>query len=381
MGPLLPKLIIAATTEAEMRYAAGLSVPDPFILLDTGRKRTLLLSSLEYGRVKRRLTKRAEAVLLDPYYERIKKGLVKRRRGREIRKGSALALIAAAYLKERGIAKVVMPARSYALHVEQLRHAGIGVTVSSAPLSDRTVKTSEEVRAILGVRNATETAMRRCIRILRDASIGERRELIHDGKRVTSELLRREARRILLDHGCEASELIISHGAQTAYPHEHGRGRIRKGEPVILDFFPRSMASGYWFDMTRTVMRGRPSTAYAKLWAAVREAQEAALKSVKAGVTTGTVHKAAAEVLRRRGYATTSEEGYLHSTGHGLGLEIHEAPSLHDGGTERLRAGMIITVEPGLYYRRLGGARLEDTVLVTRTGCTNLTRMRKRLRP
>jgi len=385
MGKLPPKLIIAATTDADMRYAAGLSVPDPFILLDTGRKRVLLLSSLEYGRAKKVLGRggktatRYEVVLLDPYYEAIKKRLAARaaRQGQRIRKGSVLALIAAAFLKQRRIRKVLMPARASAIHVEQLREEGIKVEVSAASLyPERAVKTATEIREIRKVRDATVKAMRRCITIIKAARTDEKGFLWHGKRRVTSELLRTEARHLLLEHGCEASELIISHGKQTAYPHDQGSGPIRAGEPVILDFFPRSMNSGYWFDMTRTTIKGKPSSAYRRLYAAVKEAQRAALAKVKAGVMTGTVHEAAAAVFRKRGYATTDEEGYIHSTGHGVGLEIHEAPSVHEGGTERLKAGMVVTVEPGLYYRKLGGVRLENTVLVTTTGYKDLTRMR-----
>ncbi len=372
-----------------MRYAAGLSVPDPFILLDTGRKRTLLLSSLEYGRAKRALgrKKRYEIVLLDRYYERVKEKL-KARKGQKIRKGGVLALIAAAYLKGRKVRSVVMPARAQAIHVEQLREAGIRVALAATPYPGRAVKTEKEIKEILKVRDATVTAMRRCIMIIRKSGT-ERRGggegkgngyLYYEGKRVTSGLLRQEARHVLLAHGCEAPELIASHGRQTAYPHDMGSGPIRAGEPVILDFFPRSTESGYWFDMTRTVVKGRPSAGFRKLYAAVQEAQDAALSKVRAGVRAGTVHAAAADVFRKRGYATTEEEGYIHSTGHGVGLEIHEAPSLHAGNTEVLKAGMVVTVEPGLYYHKLGGVRLENTVLVTTTGHRDLTRMRRGMR-
>ncbi len=366
------KLLIAASTDAEMRYATGLAITDQFILLDTGAKRYVLVSSLEYGRAKRALRgKRGfEVVLFDKHYDAIKKA--RQRKGAKVRKGSVLALIAAAYLKERRIEAVVMPRTALAIHVEQLKCAGI--TVGLARLYDRSVKTKEEIEEMKKVRDAAVVAMQRCIAIIKGSKIGNKKELVHKGEKVTSEYLRAEARKLLVERECESPEMIISHGTQSAYPHEEGKGAIKAGEPIVMDFFPRSMTTGYWFDMTRTVCKGKPSDALRKQWDAVKEAQDAGLKKVRAGVRTGTIHRAVLDVFARRGYKTTTEEGYIHSTGHGVGLEIHEAPSIHDKGTEVLKAGMVITIEPGLYYRAVGGVRLENTVLVTTTGYKDLTR-------
>ncbi len=365
-----------------MRYASGFSVPDPFILLDTGRQRHLLLSRLEYARARRAFARKPgfRIVLLDPLYDEVKRRL-RARKGEKVRKGSVLARIAAAYLHSLGIRTVVVSPRMWAAHVAQLKKAGVSVTLSPAPLyPERAVKTKREILEITKVRNATVKALDRCLDILKQSKRNQRKELVYKGEKVTSEYLRREARHVLLDHACEAKELIISHGRQTAYPHDLGSGTIKAGEPVILDFFPRSMESGYWFDMTRTVCKGTPSPELKKLYAVVKKAQDAALAKVKAGTTTGAVHEAAARVFERAGYATTDEEGYIHSTGHGVGLEIHEAPSLHEKGTERLQAGMVLTVEPGLYYKNIGGVRLENTVVVTATGYKDLTRKARVLR-
>lgn len=374
----VPKLLIAATTDAEMRYASGLAVTDPFILLDTGRRRHILVSSLEYGRVRKELLhkKKVKAVLFDKYYETLKKRIERKQKGGKVKRGSLLALIATAYLKELRIRRVMVPQNAWASHVEQLRKEGIRVEVSQRPLyPERAVKTKKELREILKVRNAAAAAMGRCLTIIKESKANAKRELIYGGRKVTSELLRYEARRTLLERACEAPELIISHGRQTAYPHENGRGVIRTGEPIILDFFPRGAESGYWFDMTRTVCKGMPSSELKKLYDAVKEAQDAALKLIKPGMRTGRIHAAAEEVFARRGYATTAEEGFIHGTGHGVGLEIHEAPSLGKEGKDVLRRGNILTVEPGLYYRKVGGVRLENTVLVTTTGYKDLTRM------
>ncbi len=357
-----------------MRYASGFAVPDPFILVETA-KRYLLLSSLEYGRARKfyKGKRGYEVVLLDPYYEAVKKQM----KGK-VRKGSVLALIAAKFLKDKKIRKVTMPAQSWAIHVEQLRKAGIKVEIAKKPLyPQRAVKTQQELKEIKNVRNATVKAMNHCISIL---SKSKGKTLKYKGKTVTSEFLRKEARKILLEYDCEAAEMIISHGKQTAFPHDMGSGTIKRGEPVVMDFFPRSTKTGYWFDMTRTVCKGTPSKELVKLYNTVKKSQDAALKKVKAGVSTGAIHKAAADVFEQAGYTTDDGQGFIHGTGHGLGLEIHEAPSLHAKGTEKLRKGMIITIEPGLYYKKLGGVRLENTVRVTTTGYEDLTRMGRVLR-
>ena len=364
-----------------MRYASGFSVPDPFILVDTGRKRTLLLSSLEYSRAKKLLGRKKlyEIVLLDPLYQEVKRKL-KSKKGVKVQKGSVLARIAVLYLKKKKIRKVVVSGKMWAAHVSQLKKSGIKVQLSPKPLYDRSVKSKKEILEIKKVRNATVKAMRHCVSIIKKSGKNKKKELVFKGKKLTSEFLRMEARKILLEHACEAQELIISHGPQTAFPHDMGSGVIKAGEPIIMDFFPRSMETGYWFDMTQTVCKGKPSPELQRLYNTVKRAQNAALKKVKAGATTGSVHKAAAEVFIKAGYETDDEEGYIHSTGHGVGLEIHEAPSFRDGGTERLKKGMVVTVEPGLYYKKLGGVRLENTVVVTTTGYNDLTRMGRVLR-
>jgi len=370
------KLLIASTEDATMRYAAGVRMTDPFILLDN-KKRTLLVSSLEYGRVKKELAgKKGYAVICyDKLYDKVRKE--RKKQGRK--RCSALALVAATYLKRQRIRKVLMPPKTAAIVVDTLREQKI--TVRLEPLyPERAIKRPDELQKILLVRDATEAAMRRCFTILK-SSRKKGTIFTYEGKKVTAEFLRIEARKVLLEHGCEAPELIISHGTQTAYPHEEGSGAIREGEPVLLDFFPRSMTTGYWFDMTRTVCIGTPSPELRKMYAAVKEAQDAGLRLVKPGLKCSAIHAAVEKVFVRHGLKTTESEGFIHSTGHGLGLEIHEQPSIGKRSADVLRAGMVITIEPGLYYKKAGGVRLEDTVLVTTTGYKNLTRLPRVFQP
>jgi len=380
----LPRLVIAPGKDATMRYATRLAAPDPFILLDDGKKRHVLVSVLEYGLAKRTLSKskRHVVVLFEPYYDKVKKELAKRGEKGKIRRRHVLALIAAKYLREKKIRKVVMPPSAWAAHVATLRENGIRVELGTKRFyPERDIKTVKELKEINAVGRATVAALDCCMEILRSSRPNAKGELVHRGAKVTSESLKRAARHVLLERDCEAPELILSHGLQTRFPHELGAGAIKEGEPVLFDFFCRSTESGYWFDLSRTVVIGKPSREYLALWRAVKEAQDAALDKIRPGVRCGAVNAEIEDVFKKRGFATTDEEGFLHGAGHGVGLEIHESPTIGKGSADVLKAGMVVTVEPGLYYKKLGGARLENTILVTRDGSKDLTRYPRRMAP
>jgi Xaa-Pro aminopeptidase len=195
--------------------------------------------------------------------------------------------------------------------------------------------------------------------------------VVREGQRLRSEDVRRVIERQLLESDCVADEIIVAGGSQGAEPHERGSGLLRAGWPIVIDIFPRHKPSGYWGDLTRTVFVGRPKEEMRLMWRAVRAAQLAALNKIRSGVQVRQVHQAAQRVLVEHGFETIIHngvgEGFIHSTGHGIGLDIHEAPSINLSDA-RLRVGDVVTVEPGLYYKRLGGVRIEDTVEVTKDG-------------
>ncbi|MBU4394549.1 MAG: M24 family metallopeptidase, partial [Proteobacteria bacterium] len=195
------------------------------------------------------------------------------------------------------------------------------------------------------------------------------------GRLLTSERVRRAIYRVLVDHNCTGEGTIVACDGQAATPHGIGHGPLRAHQSIVIDIFPRHLEHGYWGDLTRTVVKGTPSPALKKMYAAVKAAQAAALAKIRAGVSGRRVHLAAVAALARHGFKTGllegKAQGFIHSTGHGIGLEVHEAPSL-SLRPGRLRAGHVVTVEPGLYYFQHGGVRIEDTVLVTRGGCRKL---------
>jgi len=222
--------------------------------------------------------------------------------------------------------------------------------------------------------------MKRGMEILKASKPGTGKKLKWSGKTLTSETVRAEIDSAILRAGGVPTNTIVAGGDQACDPHERGFGPLRADSLIILDIFPRDGKTGYWGDMTRTVVRGRASEQQRKLWEAVKAGQTLALKRIKAGVDGMSIHQAITELFERRGFPTEVRNGrrvgFFHGTGHGLGLEIHEYPRLQK---VVLKAGQCLTVEPGLYYPGIGGARIEDVVIVEKTGCRILSRFPKQL--
>jgi Xaa-Pro aminopeptidase len=172
-----------------------------------------------------------------------------------------------------------------------------------------------------------------------------------------------------------AFETIVAGGARSAWPHaQPSAARLKNGDLVVVDM--GAMEAGYASDMTRMLFIGAPGTKAKRMYRAVLEAQLAAIDAVRPGVSAARVDGAARKVLQKYGL----EQAFIHSTGHGLGLEIHEPPRLGKRDKTKLRPGMAFTIEPGVYLEGFGGVRIEDTVVVTEKGCEVLTPTGKELR-
>jgi Xaa-Pro aminopeptidase len=252
----------------------------------------------------------------------------------------------------------------------------------------RRAKTEEEISHIQKTQEAVEAACSHAVGILEEADVREDSTLEWRGETLTSERLRGEIDVELLRRGCAADGTIVAGGPQGADPHERGHGPLKAGESIIVDIFPVDLSTRYYSDMTRTFVKGEPNDGLQEMYDAVLESQEAALSMVKAGVSGKDIHNKVAEVLHVAGYKTNVHdqeegkpltEGFFHGTGHGVGLEIHEAPrvSLAD---DTLIPGDVISVEPGVYDPEIGGVRIEDLVVVTEGGHRNLTAFPKRFR-
>jgi Xaa-Pro aminopeptidase len=363
-------LLFTGSHDPDFYYATRFTVGDPVPLLVLRGKKILFLSDLEIDRGRR------EAAV-----DRVVSwsALARRARGRSPRP-PAVADVLACFLRARRVRAVRVPDTFPFGLAEELRRRRIHVSAAGGMIfPERLIKSPREIACIAAVQRRNEEALARAVSLLRRSRPRGAR-LYLDGEPLTSERVRFEIASSLLSAGCDAGTPIIAGGAQACDPHGRGTGPLPARSPIILDLFPRSRQTGYYSDMTRTVIRGGATDAQRRLYAAVLEAQKQGLAAVRAGVRGADVHARVSETFRRLGYRTGRRNGrmagFFHGTGHGLGLEIHEPPRLAAGGPP-LEAGMVVTVEPGLYYADIGGVRIEDTVVVTPRGCDNLVRAPK----
>ncbi len=359
-------LIGSSETNPDIYYRTRFFVPDPCVYFEHAGERVLLLNDLELDRG--RSEARVDLVLpLSELRRRIPSGA---------RARAGLAHLAHVALRERGVTKLIVPGDLAVMYADLFRSLGYALRVKTAfPFfAERVYKSEEEVGHIRRAQFVTERAMALAIEMV-SASDPVDGVLHLDGAPLTSERLKGEINAFLAREGYTATHTIVSSGAQSAMPHHSGTGPIAAGVPIVIDIFPRSQETGYWGDMTRTVVRGRPTDEARRMYEAVLEGQHLALSMIRAGVAGKEVHEGVMELFRRRGFETGVRdgrmEGFIHSTGHGLGLEIHEHPRITSDDTV-LEEGMVVTVEPGLYYERVGGVRIEDVVVVTADGCVNL---------
>jgi Xaa-Pro aminopeptidase len=378
-------LVIGAPQhDATAYHLSGFLAPDPVICLRAADKKYLAVSALEYGRAE----KEAPVDELISFDE-----LDLTRLARELKSGArAFAAAAANFLKKLGAegSPVTVPPHFGVAYADELRARGFKIEPKSRLFADlRRVKTQAEISHIEEAQRVVEEVCAHAVGILEEAEVADDGTLRWREEILTSELLRSEIEVELLRRGCSADEgTITAGGSQAADPHERGSGPLRAGETIILDIFPRNQKSRYYADMTRTFVKGEPGDELEKMYDAVIEAQETALSMIRAGVNGRDVHDKVSDILHERGYKTGKHdqkpgepliEGFFHGTGHGVGLEVHEAPRLSTV-EEELRAGDVVTVEPGLYEPGVGGVRIEDLLVVTEDGCRNLTRFPKEFR-
>lgn len=236
----------------------------------------------------------------------------------------------------------------------------------------RSVKTDDEINHISHVQQAVEEAMSQAIHQIKNADI--RGGILWAGDApLTSERVKYLIHISLLARRCTAHDTIVACGEETSMPHCTGTGPLQSNQPIVIDIFPQSEATGYHADMTRTVSRGRPSENVCELYEAVACAQQIGEDSITAGVTGASCYQAVKDYFDEAGFRTDTE-GFTHSLGHGIGLEVHEQPSLSPVG-EKLISGQVVTVEPGLYYRGIGGVRIENLGVVSDMGFRCLTTM------
>lgn len=360
-------LIIADSfTNSDMFYATKVLIPDHFIYLKTKSSSYILVNKLEFERIKKEAQKNITVLQLEDYIKKAEQKF----------NNINLAAPACLFLKEKNISQISIPATFPALYADFLRKQKIKLNIEAPLIKKRIIKTQEEIKEIKSVQRIAEKAFNHIIKIIKKAKI-KNNCIYHKNKKLTSEYLKEQIREIFILHNIESPEdMIISSGKDTAYPHKTGSGTIKPYTPIIIDIFPRSLKSRYFTDMTRTVCKGRPKNPkIQEIYNLVLKAQNEAYKKIKPNVAAQSIHNAVLKTFKKH----NMEKYFIHSTGHGVGIDIHEFPSISLNSKAKLKPGMIITNEPGLYIQDIGGVRLEDILLVTKTGCKNLTKLPKRL--
>jgi len=367
------RLIIAASeADANLFYATRFLAPDPFVFLWHGSDKILLMSDLELDRARAQAA--VDTVLPIRLYE-------ERAKATGIERPTA-ADCAWEFLKERQVRSLLVPGSFPVEHADRLRGRGLTLYVRSEPFfEERLVKSAEEVQAIADAMRHAESAMDAAIAAVRETEAWDG-VLWWRGEVLTAEAVKRLIARQLLDDGLIAEHTIVACGEDACDPHNEGRGTLKIDCSFIIDMFPRDLTSRYFADITRTIVKGRASDELRRMYDAVLAGQECAFRLIRGGGDGEAIHREVHGTMEARGFKTGEingrMQGFFHGTGHGLGLEVHEPPRISKVKTA-LRAGNVVTVEPGLYYPGVGGVRIEDVVLVTETGCQNLTTLPKKL--
>ncbi|MBD0339159.1 MAG: aminopeptidase P family protein [Thermoleophilia bacterium] len=357
----MPDVLIHGDTirSPEQRHEVPVAVPDPFLYVERNGARHVVVSALEVERI-READPGLEVHAMEEFGidELLASGMHRDHAELEVWTRAC---------GELGVSEAVAP---FAFPIglgQKLWQSGVQVVADPDLFKQRRrVKTEAELAGIRRAQSACEAAMSVAKGML--------------GEGVTSEEVRAAVERVFTDHGAVADEIIVSHGPQSAVGHEMGSGPFADGDPVVIDLFPRDRASGCYADMTRTFVVGEPPDELRAWHALCGEGLDRALHAIRPGITGAELHRLVCELFHEHGHPTQLSkepgevlvDGFFHSLGHGVGLEVHEAPSLGRSG-EELVAGDVVAVEPGLYRSGYGGCRLEDLVLVTEDGCENLT--------
>lgn len=343
---------------ADLLYRSKFLPVDPVVFLDEGKRRTLVVPMLEFGRAVQE-ARGVEVVLPEAI-------------GVDKAKSRSLSGWAVALLRYRKVKTVRVGPFFPAALLRALEEDGVRVDImEKAMYPERAVKTPEELARIIVSQKAAVRAMREAEKVLRAATITRSGFLRWQGRALTAEALRTVIDIALLHEGCLARDTIVAGGAQAADPHERGSGPLKAGTSIVIDIFPQHKRSGYWGDITRTFCCGSPSPALARMYATVLKAQKLALSLIRPGVCGSVVHQRISDYFVAEGYPTTVKDGvvrgFFHGTGHGVGLDIHEGPWLNRL-ENKLAVGQVVTVEPGLYDPDIGGVRIEDTVVIEAGG-------------
>lgn len=274
--------------------------------------------------------------------------------------------------KKFNINQFIVP-QTFPAYLYKKLESVINISIDSGLLTNiRAVKNQCEIAAIKASCDITRKALDLAKSVVDNSEIAKNKVLIYQNEELTSERLRFLIEVECLKSGALAENTIVSCASQSADPHCTGTGPIVSNELIVVDIFPKNLKSGFFGDMTRTIFKGKLSTKKQQIMSCVKDCQLATLEQIRPGVKPSEINNFARDFFEKNGFGlkrhNQSAEGFIHSIGHGLGLALHEAPSM-SASDFVLEENMVITVEPGLYYKKIGGARFEDVVKVTSSGC------------
>jgi Xaa-Pro aminopeptidase len=382
---MAPDVLIHGDTNrsAALRHELPLGILDPFSYFEVDGRRVVVIAAMEADRVREAAP---GTEILDPYELGLDELIARGMRWHEM--DAELCARAAARLGTRNL---VVPTALPVGVADRLRAEGIEVVPDELEfIRRRRSKNASEIEGVRRAQDAADAAMAAAAELLRGSSTRDG-VLVHDGEVLTSEAVRARIRDVCATRGAPADEdIIVAAGPAGASGHEQGTGPLPAGVPVIIDIWPRDERSGCFTDMTRTFVAGGEPAEDVVAWHALAQtALERVYERVKPGVTGRDLFAAACDVFEEAGEPTqrtkpegeTLLDGFFHSLGHGVGLEVHEEPSLGRTGADPLVPGDVVAIEPGCYRNGYGGVRLEDLVLVTEDGVERLTDFRYELTP
>lgn len=351
-------VMYASSRDADMRYLTHFTTSDPFVYFKKpGQNGAIIISQMETGRASRE----SPCTILT----RTQAGLP------EILKTEKDPFCATAKMIAGQVGKKVLVPPGFPIALANALSEYCTVLVDSGTvLAMRAKKTRTEISIMKNVQKVTECAMECAVSLIRRSSV-KKGILHHDETPLTAEFVKYSMHCLLLENGCGAVDTIVSCGEETAIPHMTGTGSLKANEPIVIDLFPVEERSGYYSDMTRTVVKGEPTREIQEMYAALREAKQLGISRVKAGTLGSDIYQDVVDYFKERGYESDTR-GFVHNLGHGVGLQVHEMPTVGPSG-KALSTGNVITIEPGLYYPGIGGVRLEDIGAVTARGFNNFT--------
>jgi Xaa-Pro aminopeptidase len=367
-------LIVAdSDRDANMLYAVGMFIPDPFIYFRVGGKCHIVVTDLEMNRARRKAPQ-CRVISYNQCIDKIRRKI----------KRPGMAAVISLLFRERRLRKIFVPANFPIGLARELRNYKIKVRLKKGGVfPEREFKNADEIKKISGALIMAEVGLAEGIQALKTSKILRDGKLSYHGVTLTSEKLRGIIETAIVQAGGMACRTIVAGGRQACDPHEPGHGPLRANEPIVLDVFPRSCKTGYFGDIARSVVRGRASEAARRIYDTVVRAQEVAFNQLRPQIQAVDVHKAVQTFFDGQGFKTCKKngrsQGFFHGTGHGLGMEIHEAPRVGVNSSDVLAAGQVVTIKPGLYYSQVGGIRLEDVAAITPQGARNLTKFEKSL--